>query len=120
MAEFDYVSQLPPGTEPSHYSAVAVSVDEDFEQGRIRIEPPFTAPDRFYELLSSDVGVDILPYVATPEGLVLDFFVDNTGTNFGMSNRERVRSTVAAMLEEVSLASNVDLFRNQYEVKEDK
>lgn len=98
------------------YKAAVISDGNDWEQGRVRVEPPFIGSDRLFELLSEDVGVQLLPVATEKEATMLDFYVDKSSPSAKNStNRERVRTTVKALLHELDIVGSERNFLYQYE-----
>lgn len=95
------------------YRVEIITADEDFQQGRMRIVPPFHAHDRFYEAISDDVGVDIKLLLETKESTSIEFFVRETEFQ-SMPNEERVKHTAMRLVEELGLAASQYLFIEHY------
>jgi len=100
-----------------------IFTEDDFETGRVRIEPPCQVGEHLIDMLKRDVGVELEPQVSGQEASIFGFYIDlahapllNPDTGKAQTDLERTSYTVRSLLDELGKVANLNLLKKEYRI----
>lgn len=99
-----------PGADNNQYRASVIGQFGMFQTGMIRITPPVNLTPEYLKLIEGDVAVRVEQRIVAQEATLLSFDVID-GAFPGLDDKERVRTTVQDIINDLGLVATKTAFR---------
>jgi hypothetical protein len=90
---------------------ITIGTRNDFEDGRIRIQPPINSSEECLGLLGSEHDIKIFDVLGGQEATLMAFVMNGESE---LSNEERIVRTVDTLLYELGHISSEQAFKDTY------